>query len=134
MNHRDLRHTYLRYGVRIDREGRVHDEHGRFSPVLWEAQDRAGRRITLTEVALRHARGEEEPGREPRHYLTSDLVREAVATGDRYRDEMPARERLVATGIGPSRRLVVVVEIDAGAGTVVTAHAMRRVPSVWSKL
>lgn len=120
--------------MRIDRAGRIHDEHGHFSRVLWAARDGAGRRITLTEVALRHARGEDQPGHEQRRYLTSELIREAVTIGVRYRDEMPARERLVASEAGPSRHLVVVVEIDAGAGTVITAHAMRRVPPVWTKL
>ena len=44
------------------------------------------------------------------------------------------RERLIADDVGPSAHLVVVVEIHAQAGTVITAYAMRRVPSAWSPL
>ena len=44
------------------------------------------------------------------------------------------RERLIADEIGPSAHLVVVVEIHAETGTVITAYAMRRVPSAWERL
>lgn len=120
--------------MRIDHLGRVHDGYGRFSPVLWSLLDPAGRRVTLTEAALRHARGEDERGREVRAYLTKTAIRLAVAQGARYGEETPGRERLVVGGIGPSAHLVVVVEIHRDAGTVVTAHAMRRVPNAWRRI
>ncbi len=120
--------------VRIDRQGRVHGEGGRFSAVLWSALDSGGRRITLTRAALRHARGEDEQGREVRAYLTETFIREAVARGGRYADAMPRRERVVVGGVGPSAHLVVVVEMHSDAGTVVTAYAMRRMPDVWMQL
>jgi hypothetical protein len=121
--------------MRVDRQGRVHDEHGRFSAVVWRATDRAGRRITLTRAALRHARGEDERrARERRAYLTARIIRTAVERGRRHADVAPGRERLIAHGVGPSAHLVVVVEIHAGAGTVITAYAMRRVPSAWRRI
>lgn len=120
--------------MRIDRRGRVHDDHGRFSANLWGVSDRAGRRITLTRAALRHARGEDERDREVRSYLTARIIRQAVKRGDRYDDDMRGRERLVAGGVGPSAHMVVVVEIDADAGTVITAYAMRRMPKAWRRL
>jgi hypothetical protein len=120
--------------VRIDRQGRVHGEDGRFSAVLWRVLDSGGRRITLTQAALCHARGEDEQGREIRAYLTGTIIRDAVARGERYADEMPRRERLVAGGVGPSAHLVVVVEMRSDAGTVVTAYAMRRMPDAWRQL
>jgi hypothetical protein len=120
--------------VRVDRQGRVHDEHGRFSPVIWHVSDRAGRRITLTQVALRHARGEDEARRERRAYLTAQVIRVAVERGQRRADMAIGRERLIADQIGPSAHLVVVVEIHADTGTVITAYAMRRVPDAWRRL
>lgn len=118
----------------IDRLGRVHDEYGRFSAVVSSTMDPTGRQITLTQAALRHARGEDEKGRETRAYLTETVIRQAVARGVRYADEMPGRERLAASGVGPSAHLIVVVEIHKDAVTVVTAHAMRRVPDTWRRL
>jgi hypothetical protein len=120
--------------MRVDRQGRVHDEHGRFSAVVWRATDRAGRRITLTRAALRHARGEDEPGRERRTYLTAQVIKVAVEQGHRHADMLRGRERLIAEESGPSAHLVVVVEIHAEAGTVITAYAIRRVPSAWRRL
>ena len=120
--------------MRIDRRGRVHDDHGRFSAILWGVSDRAGRRITLTRAALRHARGEDERDREVRAYLTKEIVKLAVTQGERYGDDMQGRERLVAGGLGPSAHLVVVVEINVDAGTVITAYAMRRMPGAWRRL
>ena len=93
--------------MRIDQHGRVHDDHGRFSSILWSVSDQSGRRITLTRAALRHARGEDEQGREVRAYLTRTAIRLAVGGGQRYADEMPNRERLVAEDVGPSAYLVV---------------------------
>jgi hypothetical protein len=101
---------------------------------LWGVSDRAGRRITLTRAALRHARGEDERDREVRAYLTEGIIRLAVKKGKRYDDDMQGRERLVAGGLGPSAHLVVVVEIDADAGTVITAYAMRRTPNAWRRI
>ncbi len=120
--------------MRVDRHGRVHDDHGRFSAVLWRATDRIGRRITLTRVALRHARGEDETEREGRAYITRRVIRIAVERGRRYADMTDGRERLIAEGVGPSAYLVVVVEIRARAGTVITAYAMRRIPNTWRPL
>lgn len=120
--------------MQIDRHGRVHDDHGRFSAILWGESDRAGRRITLTRAALRHARGEDEREREVRSYLTAGIIRQAVKRGERYCDDAESRERLIANGLGPSTHLVVVVEIDADAGTVITAYAMRRMPNTWRQL
>ncbi len=120
--------------MRIDRRGRVHDDYGHFSAILWGAFDCAGRRITLTQAALRHARGEDEENREVRGYPAEAVIRIAVERGDRYADEMQARERLIARSVGPSFYLVAVVEIYGDAGTVVTAYAMRRVPRTWRRL
>jgi hypothetical protein len=120
--------------MRIDRQGRVHDEHGRFSAVLWRVSDQAGRQITLTRAALSHARGEDEAQRERRRYLNAQIIRTAVEQGWRYVDMTRGRERLIVDGVGPSAYLIVVVEIHAGAGTVITAYAMRRVPSAWRQL
>ncbi len=66
--------------------------------------------------------------------LTETVIRSAVARGGRYADAMPGRERLLAGDVGPSAYLVVVVEIHADAGTVVTAYAMRRMPDAWRRL
>jgi hypothetical protein len=120
--------------MRIDRQGRVHDEHGRFSAIIWRVSDRAGRRIALTQAALRHARGEDEAKRERRSYLNARTIRIAVEQGRRYVDMARGRERLIADSVGPSAHLVVVVEIHAGAGTVITAYAIPRVPSAWRQL
>ncbi len=120
--------------MRIDRQGRVHDEHGRFSAIVWRASDRASRQITLTQAALRHARGEDEAQRERRRYLNAQIVKTAVEQGRRYLDMTGGRERLIVDGVGPSAHLIVVVEIHAGAGTVITAYAMRRVPSAWRQI
>jgi hypothetical protein len=120
--------------MRVDRQGRVHDEHGRFSPVIWRATDRAGRPITLTRAALRHARGEDETRRERRAYLTTLIIRVAVEQGQRHADMARGRERLIADEVGPSAHLVVIVEIRAEAGTVITAYAMRHVPNAWKRL
>lgn len=120
--------------MQVDRHGRVHDEHGRFSAIVWRTTDRAGRRITLTTAALRHTRGEDEAARERRAYLTARTIRVAVERGRRHADMTRGRERLIADEIGPSAHLVVVVEIHAEAGTVVTAYAMRRVPGAWRPL
>jgi hypothetical protein len=117
--------------MRVDRQGRVHDEHGRFSAIVWRTTDLAGRRITLTQAALRHARGDDETTRESRGYLTARIIKVAVERGRRHSDMMRGRERLIADAVGPSAHLVVVVEIHAEAGTVITAYAMRRVPSAW---
>jgi hypothetical protein len=120
--------------MRVDRHGRVHDEHGRFSPVIWRATDQTGRQITLTRAALRHARGDDEPGRERRTYLNARTIRVAIERGQRHFDMAHGRERLIADGLGPSAHLVVVVEIHAEAGTVITAFAIRRVPKAWRRL
>jgi len=120
--------------MRVDRQGRVHAEHGRFSAVIWRATDLAGRRITLTEAALRHARGEDETRRERRGYITAQTIKVAVERGQRHADMTQGRERLIADEVGPSAHLIVVVEIHAKAGTVITAYAMRRVPNVWRHL
>jgi hypothetical protein len=120
--------------MRVDRQGRVHDEHGRFSAVIWRATDQTGRQITLTRAALRHARGDDEPGRERRTYLTARTIKVAVERGQRHADMEHGRERLIADGLGPSAQLVVVVEIHAEAGTVITAFAIRRVPQAWRRL
>lgn len=120
--------------MRVDRQGRVHDEHGRFSAIIWRATDQTGRQITLTEVALRHARGEDETRRELRGYLTAQTIRVAVERGRRHADMARGRERLIADKVGPSAHLVVVVEIHPEAGTVITAYAMRRVPNAWRPL
>ncbi len=101
---------------------------------MWSALDRAGRRITLTQAALDHARGDDEQGREIRAYLAETVIRLAVEQGERYADEMRVRERLVASVVGPSTYLIAVVEIHGDAGTVVTAYAMRRVPHAWRRL
>jgi hypothetical protein len=120
--------------MRVDRQGRVHDEHGRFSAVIWRAADRTGRQITLTQAALRHARGDDEPKRERRTYLTAQNIKIAVEQGQRRADMLSGRERLIADEAGPSNHLVVVVEIHAEAGTVITAYAIRRVPNAWRAL
>ena|ERR1700691_1919263 len=120
--------------MRIDRQGRVHDEHGHFSAIVWRATDRADRQVTLTQAALRHAHGEDEAARERRIYLSARIIRAAVERGRRHADMTRGRERLIADDVGPSAHLVVVVEIHAQAGTVITAYAMRRVPSAWSPL
>jgi hypothetical protein len=122
--------------MRIDRRAPPRDDQGRFSTILWRVPDRAGRPITLTRAALRHARGEDEPGREIRAYLTKAAIKLAVERGERYADETDGRERLLAEAraIGPSAHMVVVVEIRIDAGTVITAHAMRRVPGAWRRL
>jgi hypothetical protein len=120
--------------MRVDRQGRVHDEHGRFSAIVWRATDQTGRLITLTQAALQHARGEDDPRRDRRAYLTARIIRAAVEQGEPYADPTHRRERLIADAIGPSAHLVVVVEIHAEVGTVITAYAMRRVPSVWKPL
>jgi hypothetical protein len=59
---------------------------------------------------------------------------ESVELGRRHADMTHGRERLIADGVGPSAHLVVVVEIHTEAGTVITAYAMRRVPSAWRRL
>ena len=120
--------------MRVDRQGWVHDERGRFSSVIWRTTDRAGRRITLTRAALRHARGEDETRRKRRDYLTARTIGLAIERGWRHADMARGRERLIADGVGPSAHLVVVVEIGTKTGTVVTAYAMRRVPNVWRPL
>jgi hypothetical protein len=120
--------------MRIDRQGRAHDEQGRFSAIVWRASDQAGRQITLTRAALCHARGEDEATRERRRYLNARTIKIAVEQGRRYIDMTQGRERLIGDRVGPSAHLVVVVEIHAGAGTVITAYAMRRVPSAWRQL
>lgn len=120
--------------MQVDRQGRVHDEHGRFSAVIWHATDQAGRRITLTLAALRHARGEDETRREQRGYLTARIIRDTVERGRSYADMAQSRERLIANEVGPSVHVVVVVEIHGEAGTVITAYAMRRVPNAWRRL
>lgn len=85
-------------------------------------------------AALSHARGEDETERERRIYLTGRVIRTAVKRGRRYADMTDGRERLIANDVGPSAHLVVVVEIRARAGTVITAYAMRRVPNTWRPL
>jgi hypothetical protein len=120
--------------MQVDRHGRVHDDHGRFSAVVWRATDRTGRRITLTRSALRHARGEDGAERERRSYITRRAVRIAAERGRRYADMTDGRERLIAGRVGPSAYLVVVIEIRAQAGTVITAYAMRRIPNTWRPL
>jgi hypothetical protein len=120
--------------VRIDQQGRVHDEHGRFSAIMWRATDRAGRQITLTQAALRHARGEDEGRRERRDYLTAQIIKVAVEQGQRHADMTHGRERLISADVGPSAHLIVVVEIHKEAGTVITAYAMRRVPRTWKRI
>lgn len=117
--------------MRFDRLGRAHDEHGRYSAVLWRVHEPAGRLVVLTDAALRHARGEDEPTRELRTYLTAETIRIAVERGKRYADPNRGRERLVADEVGPSTHLVVIPETYASADTVVTAFAMRRVPPTW---
>jgi hypothetical protein len=120
--------------MRVDRHGRVHDDNGQFSAVIWRITDRVGRPIVLTRAALRHARGEDETKRERCSYITRRVVRIAVERGRRYADMTDGRERLIAEGVGPSAYLVVVVEIRARAGTVITAYAMRRIPYTWRPL
>lgn len=58
----------------------------------------------------------------------------AVERGRRYADMTDGRERLIANDVGPSAHLVVVIEVQAETGTVVTAYAMRRVPNTWRPL
>ena len=82
----------------------------------------------------RHARGEDEPRRERRDYLTARTIKVAVEQGRRHADVAQGRERLIMDKVGPSGHLVVVVEIHAEAGTVITAFAMRRVPQAWRRL
>lgn len=93
-----------------------------------------GRLIALSRAALRHARGEDETERERRAYITGRVIRIAVERGKRYADMTDGRERLIANDVGPSAYLIVVVEIRARAGTVITAYAMRRVPNTWRPL
>lgn len=83
---------------------------------------------------MRHARGEDEMRRERRGYLTARIIKVAVEQGRRHTDMVRGRERLIADEVGPSAHLVVVVEIHAEAGTVITAYAMRRVPDAWRRI
>jgi hypothetical protein len=98
---------------------------------MWRATDRIGRRVSLTTAALRHARGEDETERERRTYITGRTVKVAVERGRRYADMTDGRERLIASDVGPSAYLVVVIEVQAETGTVITAYAMRRIPNTW---
>jgi hypothetical protein len=101
---------------------------------MWRGTDRIGRRVSLTRAALRHARGEDETKRERRIYISKRIVKVAVERGRRYADMTDGRERLIANDVGPSAYLVVVIEVRAKAGTVVTAYAMRRIPNAWRPL
>lgn len=89
--------------MQIDRQGHAHDDNGRFSPVLWGVLDLAGRRVTLTRAALRHARGEDEQDREIRAYLTRTVIRQAVEQGKRYDDETHAVSVSSPAGWDPAR-------------------------------
>jgi hypothetical protein len=91
--------------------------------VLEAARDRKGRRVSLSEKAMRHI---EEGHREMRgaELMILSAIEEAWIRTRAQKN----REKFYARNLGPAAWLVVVVAFSGGEGRVITAYPDKRGP------
>jgi len=93
-----------------------------------ETVDRDGRRVVLDLAVWRHII-DEHPELEPHREATLSAVAEPDHRGS---DPRPGRERYWRHGLGPSRRLMVVVDYESVPARVVTAYGNRKDLPGWT--